>query len=86
VDFSATLLTYTISGTITLDGQPLAGVTVSDGNGHTAVTNDAGYYELVNLLPGDYTLTPTLEGYSFDPASATVTIVNAGVIQDFSAI
>ena len=85
-NFSATLLTYTISGTITLDGQPLAGVTVSDGNGHTAVTNDAGYYELVNLLPGDYTLTPTLEGYSFDPASTTVTIVNAGVIQDFSAI
>ena len=84
-DFSATLLTYAISGTITLNGQPLAGVTVSDGNGHTAVTDDAGRYELANLLPGDYTLTPALEGYSFEPPSATVTIVNTDVTQDFSA-
>ena len=84
-DFSATLLTYAISGMITLDGQPLAGVTVSDGNGHTVVTNDGGYYELTGLLPDTYVVAPTLDGHSFEPPSATVSVVDMGVVQNFNA-
>lgn len=84
-DFSATLLTYAISGMITLDGQPLAGVTVSDGNGHTVVTNDGGYYELTGLLPDTYVVAPTLDGHSFEPPSATVSVVDTGVVQNFNA-
>ena len=85
IDFAATLLAYAISGTITLDGQPLAGVEVSDGNGHTAVTDDNGWYALAGLPPGGYLLTPTLAGYTFDPVAATVNVVDGDVIQDFTA-
>lgn len=41
-----------VSGTVTIDGQPASGVTVSfqpveSGRGSTGVTNEEGYYELV---------------------------------------
>jgi len=85
IDFAATLLTYAVNGTITLDGQPLAGVTVSDGNGHTAVTDDQGGYTLAGLPPGDYSLTPWLDGYTFEPATAQVSITNGDIVQNFSA-
>ena len=85
VDFAATLLVYNVSGTVTLDGNPLAGVTVSDGNGHTAITDDQGQYSLAGLPPGDYTLTATLDGYTFEPAAAQVSISNGDAVQDFTA-
>ena len=100
-DFTATpaASTYSISGTVKLNGSGLVGVTVtaaSNGNGlvgdtvtagsKTATTNSKGGYILSGLAAGPYTVTPTLSGYSFSPASLAVTISSSNVAnQDFSA-
>jgi hypothetical protein len=77
---------FSISGTITLGGKPLAGVTVADNGGHSATTGADGSYTLAGLVPGDYILTPSLAGYAFTPPTRSVTITNANVpAQDFSA-
>jgi hypothetical protein len=67
--------TYYITGSIR-DGSnaPLAGVTVSDGAGHTTTTDANGDYSLGGLPAGMYTLTPTMSGYTFSPTSITVSV------------
>lgn len=60
--------TYTISGdVIDEDGRPLAGVTVSDDAGHTAVTDGQGRYRLTGLLAGGYRLSAARRGVAFVP-------------------
>jgi len=65
----------TISGTITNgSGQPVSGVTVtlSGGQSGTTTTNGSGQYSFSGLLNGgDYTVTPSLSGYVFNPSSRT---------------
>ena len=51
------------------NSQPLGGVSVSDGVGHTAVTDGNGDFSFYNLDNGSYTLTPSKTGYTFSPAS-----------------
>jgi hypothetical protein len=73
----ATTPTYTISGTVSLSGGgTLAGVTVST-TGASATTDGSGNYTLTGLANGTYTITPSLTGYTFSPASQSVT-VNGG--------
>jgi len=73
---------YSISGSITLpDGvTPLAGVTVRYDSTHSALTDANGEFLLAEVLPGTYTLTPSLAGYVFDPASITVEIIDSDSI------
>ncbi|MDX2041388.1 MAG: carboxypeptidase-like regulatory domain-containing protein [Acidobacteriota bacterium] len=63
----------TIGGTVTNgSGQPVSGVTVnlSGGQSGTMTTNSSGQYSFVGLPNGlDYTVTPSLSGYVFDPSS-----------------
>lgn len=59
--------TGTLVGTVTSDGQPLPGVTVTVSSpalqgSRTAVTGDAGGYHFPALPPGDYTVIFDLEG------------------------
>ncbi|MDX2040328.1 MAG: RHS repeat-associated core domain-containing protein [Acidobacteriota bacterium] len=65
----------TISGTVTNgSGQPVSGVTVtlSGGQSGTTTTNSSGQYSFAGLPNGlDYTVTPSLSGYVFDPSSRT---------------
>ncbi|MDD2943120.1 MAG: FG-GAP-like repeat-containing protein, partial [bacterium] len=71
-DFVATLNTYTISGAISVSGNPLSGVSV-DG-GALGIVNSAGdgSYSFINVPYGtSYTLTPSKAGYSFTPAPIT---------------
>ncbi|MBL8264538.1 MAG: S8 family serine peptidase [Xanthomonadaceae bacterium] len=77
--------TYTVSGTITTSaGAGISGVTVSTGSA-TATTNSSGAYTLSGLANGTYTLTPSLSGYTFSPASRSVTVNSANVSgQDFT--
>ena len=42
--------------------------------GSATVTAADGTYELTDLLPGTYTVTPSVSGRAFDPASRTVTV------------
>ena len=69
--------TYSISGTVTLStGGGLSGVTLST-TGATATTDGSGNYTLGGLANGTYTVTPSLSGYTFSPASLSVTISGA---------
>ncbi len=68
--------TYSISGTVTSGGTGLSGVTVAAG-GASATTSSTGGYTISGLANGTYTVTPSLAGYTFSPASTSVTINGA---------
>jgi serine protease len=71
--------TYSVSGTVTNSaGTGISGVTVSNGT-VSATTNSSGAYTLTGLANATYTLTPSLSGYSFSPASRSVTVNGANV-------
>jgi hypothetical protein len=69
--------TYAIAGRVA--GAVLEGVKVTlsgDGSGD-ATTDASGFYVLTGLANGDYVVTPSLAGYTFAPAEASVTISGA---------
>ena len=68
--------TYSISGTVS--GATASGVTVSTA-GASATTDASGNYTLSGLTNGTYTVTPTKTGFTFSPASLSVTISGASV-------
>lgn len=73
--------TYSVSGKI-LDvyGAPLSGVSVATSVG-SATTNSAGAYSISGHAAGSYTLTPTKTGYSFSPATRSLTITTANLTE-----
>jgi regulation of enolase protein 1 (concanavalin A-like superfamily) len=79
-------VTYSVSGRV-MDstGYPIAGVTISNGAGKSALTGEDGYYTLEGLAPGTYTLTPSLSGYTFWPASHSVSVPPGQTGIDFEA-
>jgi uncharacterized repeat protein (TIGR01451 family) len=89
-DFTATLNTYTVGGTISFGGSGLEGVSVATTGGHSqTVTTDAdGLYTLTGVPHGatGVVITPSLAGYGFTPPSRTVDDVTGNVTgQDFAA-
>ena len=52
-------------------------MTLTLSSGATATTNTSGAYTLSGLANGTYTITPSKSGYSFTPASKSVTISGA---------
>lgn len=77
---------YSVSGRVTDgSGSPVAGVTVSDGAGHSTVTDSNGDYALNGLPAGNYTLTPSKSGCSFNPPTRTVALPPNGTGQNFTA-
>lgn len=82
VTFSATASTspvYTISGTVTVSGSGIQGVTMTltGTNTATAITDAGGRYTFSNLVNGSYTITPGKSGYTFSPAESTKTVNGA---------
>ena len=73
-------LTYSISGTVTLNGAGLAGVTVSDGTRSATTAGDGTY--TISSVPdaATYTVTASLSGYTFTPSSASVAVKGVNVI------
>jgi hypothetical protein len=64
---------YSARGRVTgAAGEALAGVTVSAGAAASAVTDTYGAYALTGLAAGDHTITATLDGHTFSPASRVV--------------
>jgi YD repeat-containing protein len=66
------LSTYTLSGIVTdSQNQPLPDVLITIGE-YSVITNEEGYYSLIEIPAGDYTLTATKTGYDFSPQSITI--------------
>jgi photosystem II stability/assembly factor-like uncharacterized protein len=79
-----------IYGNVTVDrGAGLSGVSVAvDGSGRPpAVTSADGYYQVSELTKGaSYTVTPSLEGYVFHPASRNINKLQSDRKADFGAV
>jgi Carboxypeptidase regulatory-like domain len=71
--------TYSISGSITLSGSALSGaaVALTGPAAANATTNTSGNYTFSGLANGTYTVTPSLSGDTFTPASQSVTVSGA---------
>ncbi|HEV3469226.1 MAG TPA: Ig-like domain-containing protein [Pyrinomonadaceae bacterium] len=80
--------TYAVGGRVTAGGAALAGVTVtlSGTRSATATTGADGRYSFTNLPAGaNCTVTPSLKGYEFTPASKSFASVSADQTADFTA-
>lgn len=76
--------TANVQGTVKTGGTPLPNVVVSDGT-RSATTDSLGQYTLVAVPAGTYTLTPTRAGYTFVPATLSVTVATTNLTgKDFS--
>ena len=76
---------YSISGTITANGAGLSDVRVAAGL-KSATTGSRGAYTIPGLGNGAYTVTPSLAGHTFSPASQYVAVNDANVRgKDFTA-
>jgi len=72
---------YSIAGRVaTSAGVGIAGVMITrTGSALTDTTNAAGYYVFNGVPNGTFTVTPSLAGRSFAPASRSVTVARANV-------
>ncbi|HEX8071742.1 MAG TPA: FG-GAP-like repeat-containing protein [Pyrinomonadaceae bacterium] len=88
-NFTATLKTYTIGGRVSdALGNAVGGVTVALGGTQTATTTtDAnGNYAFNGVgCGGNYTVTPALAGYAFNPASLSFNSLAANQAANFEA-
>jgi hypothetical protein len=76
-NFTATLLTYSISGTVNGDVQQGVTVKLTGAAAKTTTTDAYGNYSFSGLVNGNYTVTPSKTGYTFLPVNTPVTINNA---------
>ena len=74
VDFRLTPASTRFDLTGTISGTGAAGVrmTLSGDNVGNALSLPSGDWSIPNLIIGDYTLTPTKDGYHFSPPSRTI--------------
>ena len=76
---------WPISGTITSNGAGLAGVTVTfSGGAGTATTSGTGAYSFIANAGWTGTITPTLRGFTFLPASVAITNLAAAQTKNFA--
>jgi hypothetical protein len=83
---TAAATTYSISGTVS--GAASSGVTITLGgdNTGTVVTGAGGIYTLSGLVAGNYTVTPSLSGFTFSPTNIAITSLAANsTANDFVA-
>lgn len=79
---------FTISGQVTLNGSPLPGVTINltAPTPGSTTTNASGAYTFTDLpAGGNYTVTPTLNGYIFNPSFSTFNDLGANQVANFTA-
>ena len=77
VSFTATAVTYSISGTIT--GGSGATVVLSGASSATTTASGSGTFSFTGLANGAYNITPSKAGYTFNPSSQSVTVSSANV-------
>lgn len=64
-----------LNGSITSDGKTLAGAVITLSGGETdlqLVTTDNGWFQFVDVEPGDYQLTVTAEGYESETSDVKI--------------
>jgi len=84
-NYTGTILTFVISGTITSGGSGLGGVTMNSIPGNPVTAADGSYSGAVEY-GWSGTVTPTKEGYTLDPPSRTYSNVTADQVeQDYRA-
>jgi len=78
VNFTATVQTWTISGTLK-PASDTAGATLTLSGAPIATTTAAadGTYSFTGIANGTYTVTPTKTGYTFNPVNQQITVSNA---------
>ena len=82
-NYEATLRTFTISGTIVIGGEPIEGVSMtSDNGGSSDTTNAQGRYSVTVPYGWSGTVTPTKEGYRFDPPTKRYLNVTSDIDED----
>lgn len=78
-------ISSSISGTVTdTADNPILNATVSSSAGYNITTDLSGNYAISALAPGTYIITVEKEGYTFSPASRTVTVPPNATGQDFT--
>jgi hypothetical protein len=85
-NFTATALTYSLSGRITGLASASATVTLGGAASRTTTTSAGGDFTFTGLVNGSYTVTPSAAGFAFAPTSRAVTVTGGDVTGvDFSA-
>jgi hypothetical protein len=69
-------VTYNLSGSA---GIGSAQLTLTGPSSATVTASSNGAYSFSGLVPGNYTITPSLSGYTFSPGSESVSITNTNV-------
>lgn len=78
------MLGYTVSGSVLHGSTPIEGVRVdvvarTSGSSVSDTTDATGYYEVHVVETGTYDVTPSKPGYSFNPSSPEIEVVDADV-------
>ena len=78
---------HTISGQVTENGVPMAGVTVTLSGSQSGLrtTDSNGNYSYELIINGNYTVTPSLLGFNFAPASQTFNNLTVDQTANFAA-
>ena len=84
-NFTATAVTYTISGTISGTGGLGATVKLTGSSTTTATANSSGKYTFTGLKDGTYTVTPSRTGYTMSPTKTSITISGANQTVNFTS-
>jgi hypothetical protein len=84
VNFSLAVAPGTVTGTVTSasGAAVIAGATVSDPGGASAVTNGSGVYTISGLVPGSHSLTASAA--SFNPVTSSATVTAGQTTQNFN--
>jgi len=85
-NFSGSLLSYTISGQVTGEGEALDGavVTLSGSQSGTTTTNSSGSYSFTVTAEGNYTVAVSKTHYAFSPQSLNFTSLSRNEAANFS--
>ncbi|OQY44097.1 MAG: hypothetical protein B6242_13480 [Anaerolineaceae bacterium 4572_78] len=68
-------ITTVVAGIVRdVDGNPVEGATITVGANGSTITDENGFYRLIGLETGTYTLTPIKQGYTFSPQRTTIHI------------
>jgi len=87
LDFAASLVNYTINGRVTNNGIGSSGVTLNLTGSQTGqtTTDTNGNYSFTATAEGNYVVTPSLSGYTFNPNSQSFNNLSANQTADFTA-